>query len=92
MLRKSFLDLFTPFKYPLVAVIRLTGVIAHGIAFGKRLSDESLAPIIERSFKLKPTAIALIINSPGVRHIQADHHDIYNNMNNISDIYMCVYT
>ncbi len=51
-------------KVPKVAVIRLSGVIASG-ARG-RLSDESLAPVIERAFRRgKPVAVALAINSPG---------------------------
>lgn len=49
---------------PTVSVVRLSGTIASG-ARG-RLSDESLAPILERAFrKGRPVAVALQINSPG---------------------------
>lgn len=50
---------------PTVAVIRLNGAIAAGVR-GGTLNDAGLAPLIERAFrKGKPTAIALVINSPG---------------------------
>ncbi|MEM9475972.1 MAG: S49 family peptidase [Pseudomonadota bacterium] len=58
---------YLPFvkKEPLVAVIRLQGVIASG-ARGTALNDTGLAPLIERAFrKGKPAAVALVINSPG---------------------------
>ena len=49
---------------PKVAVLRLSGVIASG-ARG-RLSDQALAPLIERAFRRgRPAAVALILNSPG---------------------------
>jgi serine protease SohB len=49
---------------PRVAVIRLSGTIASG-ARG-RLSDEALAPVIERAFRRgRPAAVALLLNSPG---------------------------
>ena len=57
---------FLPFikKDPVVPVIRLQGTIAAG-ARGA-LSDQSLAPLIERAFgRGKPVAVALSINSPG---------------------------
>ena len=48
-----------------VTVLRLEGVIAAGRG-GRTLSDASLAPLIEASFrKDKPKAVALAINSPG---------------------------
>ena len=56
---------FIPFvaSDPVVAVLRLNGVIAAG---GRGLSDAVLAPAIERAFvKGKPSAVALSINSPG---------------------------
>ena len=50
---------------PLVAVIRLQGMIASG-GRGAALNDAGLAPLIERAFaKGKPRAVALQINSPG---------------------------
>lgn len=56
-------------KHPLVPVIRLQGTIGSG---GRALSDRALAPIIERAFcKGKPTAVALLINSPGGAPVQS---------------------
>ena len=58
---------FVPFiaKDPLVSVITLSGVIAASNR-GGTLSDAALAPAIERAFaKGKPTAVALVLNSPG---------------------------
>jgi len=58
---------FIPFlkSGPLVAVIRLQGMIASG-GRGAALNDVGMAPLIERAFrKGKPSAIALVINSPG---------------------------
>lgn len=55
---------------PVVAVIRLQGVIASGARGG--LSDQSLAPVIEKAFaKGKPAAVALQINSPGGSPVQS---------------------
>ena len=55
---------FIPFlKHdPVVPVIRLVGVIGTG---GRALSDAALAPVIEKVFRGKPAAVALVINSPG---------------------------
>lgn len=47
---------------PLVPVIRLQGAIGTG---RNALSDAGLAPVIERAFRMKPAAVALVINSPG---------------------------
>jgi len=58
---------FIPFlnSTPLVAVIRLSGVISTG-GRGQSLNDADLAGMIEKAFrKGKPKAVALIINSPG---------------------------
>jgi len=49
-------------KPALVPVLRLQGSIS---ASGRGLSDAGLAPLIERAFKSKPAAVALVINSPG---------------------------
>jgi serine protease SohB len=57
-------------KHPRVAVIRLAGSIAAGTRGS--LSDEALAPLIERAFrKGKPKAVALILNSPGGSPVQS---------------------
>ena len=48
---------------PVVAVIRLSGMIAAG---ARGLNDAGTAPVIERAFSRgKPKAVALAINSPG---------------------------
>jgi serine protease SohB len=62
---------FIPFvKTPArVAVIRLSGAIGTGRL---PLNDEALGPVIERAFKRgKPTAVALLINSPGGSPVQS---------------------
>ncbi len=62
---------FVPFmkSTPLVAVIRLSGVISTGRG---GLNDQTLAPLIERAFaKGKPKAVALVINSPGGSPVQS---------------------
>jgi len=66
--RKNWLPL--PKRGPLVAVIRLSGQIGAG---GRsQLSDEALAPVIEKAFRRgKPAAVALIINSPGGSPVQS---------------------
>lgn len=64
---------FIPFveNDPLVAVIRLTGIIASG-SRGGVLNDTAVAPLIERAFKRgKPRAVALQINSPGGSPVQS---------------------
>lgn len=55
---------------PVVAVIRLSGVIAAGRRGS--LSDAALAPLLERAFRRgKPDAVALVINSPGGSPVQS---------------------
>ncbi|EEW24632.1 S49 family peptidase [Rhodobacter ferrooxidans] len=57
---------------PWVAVIRLSGAIGAGGRTGAGLSDEALAPVIERAFSRgKPKAVALVINSPGGSAVQS---------------------
>ena len=66
------MDIRLPFvsRGPLVAVIRLSGAIGAG---GRMpLSDEAMAPVIEKAFrKGKPAALALVINSPGGSPVQS---------------------
>ena len=61
---------FIPFmkKDPVVPVIRLSGSIGTGRA---GLSDAGLARVIEKAFKMKPVALALVINSPGGSPVQS---------------------
>lgn len=63
---------FVPFMKSdsVVSVLRLSGMIASGTRGS--LSDQSLAPLLERAFtKGKPAAVALIINSPGGSPVQS---------------------
>lgn len=56
-------------KPALVPVIRLQGAIGSG---ARSLSDQALAPVIERAFSRgKPAAVALVINSPGGSAVQS---------------------
>ncbi len=61
---------FIPFlkRPPAVAVIRLSGVIGGGRT---ALNDAGLAPVIEKAFKMKPVAVALVVNSPGGSPVQS---------------------
>lgn len=54
---------------PRVAVLRLAGLIAQSPR--GRLSDEALAPVVERAFRRKPAAVALVLNSPGGSPVQS---------------------
>ncbi len=55
---------------PLVSVVRLSGAI--GMAGRRSLSDQSLAPLLEKAFKRgKPDMVALEINSPGGSPVQS---------------------
>jgi signal peptide peptidase SppA len=61
---------FIPFlpKPAFVPVIRLAGTIGTG---ARSLNDEALAPLIDRAFKAKPAAVALLVNSPGGSAVQS---------------------
>jgi serine protease SohB len=61
---------FIPFlpKPAFVPVIRLAGTIGTG---ARSLNDEALAPLIDRAFKGKPAAVALLVNSPGGSAVQS---------------------
>ena len=53
---------------PLVPVIRLSGIISTG---SRGVNDAALAPLIEKAFRMKPAAVALVINSPGGSPVQS---------------------
>lgn len=55
-------------KRPFVSVVRLEGAIGMG---RRGLSDVSTAGMIERAFRGKPKAVALVINSPGGSPVQS---------------------
>lgn len=61
---------FIPFlpKPAVVPVIRLAGTIGTGT---RSISDEALAPLIEKAFRTKPVAVALQVNSPGGSAVQS---------------------
>jgi signal peptide peptidase SppA len=57
---------------PVVAVLRLDGVIGRGTRFGSTLSLASLTQRIERAFSLHHAkAVALVVNSPGGSPVQS---------------------
>lgn len=57
-------------RAPRVNLVRMQGMIAAGSR--GRLSDEALAPVIERAFvQGRPQAVALAINSPGGSPVQS---------------------
>ncbi len=55
-------------KPALVPVIRLQGAIS---ASARGLNDAVMAPLIEKAFRSKPAAVALLINSPGGSPVQS---------------------
>lgn len=58
-------------KSPMVAVVRLQGMIAASGSPG-RLNDAALAAVLEAAFRRgKPKAVALVINSPGGSPVQS---------------------
>jgi signal peptide peptidase SppA len=61
---------FIPFlpKPAVVPVIRLSGTIGAGT---RSLNDETLAPLIDKAFRMKPVAVALVVNSPGGSAVQS---------------------
>ncbi len=62
--RLPFLD-----KTPLVSVVRMSGTI--GMSGRASLTDNALAPILEKAFKRgKPSAVAIELNSPGGSPVQ----------------------
>ncbi len=75
----SFSEYLTSIRPPVVAVLRLSGVIAAGaMPLGRRgLNLATYAPAIERAFKMRHLkAVALAVNSPGGSPVQsAPLHD-----------------
>jgi len=72
-------------KKPIVPVIRFEGVIATGSGIGKaRLNAENLESNIKKAFsESKPSAIAIIINSPGGSPVQSSL--IFQRVRNLAD-------
>ena len=59
-------------RAPVVAVLRLAGIVGQVGGFRRGLSLASLAGPIERAFKMRRVqAVALSVNSPGGSPVQA---------------------
>lgn len=59
-------------RRPVVAVVRLSGVIGAVGRTGTGLTDAALSRLLERAFRRKrPVAVALVINSPGGSPVQS---------------------
>jgi signal peptide peptidase SppA len=57
---------------PVVAVVRLSGAIGMSMPFRTGLSMASVAPTLERAFKLpRAKAVAILVNSPGGSPVQS---------------------
>jgi serine protease SohB len=57
---------------PVVAVVRLAGIIGQAGPLRRGLALATLAPVIERAFRMRRlTAVALAVNSPGGSPVQA---------------------
>ena len=70
-----FLANLNPFRRrdPVVAVVRLVGVIGVTGSIRRGLSLQALAPVLQSAFaNRRTTAVALVINSPGGSPVQAD--------------------
>ena len=55
---------------PVVPVVRLHGVIAADQRAG-RLNIQTVAPLLERAFEMRGSAVAIIVNSPGGSPVQS---------------------
>ena len=65
---------FIPFMKsdPVVAVVRMSGVIQASSRGGGGISDATFAPLLEKAFrKGKPKALAIVLNSPGGSPVQS---------------------
>jgi signal peptide peptidase SppA len=59
-------------KHPVVAVVRLSGVIGAIMPFRQGLSIGGVAPALERAFAVRDVkAVALVVNSPGGSAVQS---------------------
>jgi signal peptide peptidase SppA len=55
---------------PVVPVVRLHGVITAEVRPG-RLNIQSVAPLLDRAFRMKGDTVAIIVNSPGGSPVQS---------------------
>lgn len=59
-------------RAPRVNVLRLSGIIAAQSRGSSGISDQALAPLVDKAFsKGRPAAVALVINSPGGSPVQS---------------------
>jgi len=56
---------------PVVAVVRLRGVIAAGGLAGRGISLAAFEPVLKKAFSRRVKAVALLINSPGGSPVQS---------------------
>ncbi|HKH34362.1 MAG TPA: S49 family peptidase [Beijerinckiaceae bacterium] len=69
---------------PVVAVVRLSGVIGAVMPFKQGLSISSLATALERAFAVRDVkAVALVVNSPGGSAVQS--HLIFSRVRALAD-------
>ena len=55
---------------PVIPVVRLHGVITAEVRPG-RLNIQSVAPLLDRAFRMKASTVAIIVNSPGGSAVQS---------------------
>lgn len=55
---------------PVIPVVRLHGVITAEVRPG-RLNIQSVAPLLDRAFRMKADTVAIIVNSPGGSPVQS---------------------
>src|SRR5215207_2577460 len=71
-------------SHPVVAVVRLSGVIGAILPFKQGLSISSLATALERAFAVRDVkAVALVVNSPGGSAVQS--HLIFSRVRALAD-------
>jgi signal peptide peptidase SppA len=59
-------------RHPVVAVLRLSGIIGGVMPFKQGLSIAGVAPALERAFAVRDVkAVALVVNSPGGSAVQS---------------------
>jgi serine protease SohB len=69
--------------WPVVPVVRLTGIIGFSTPLRPGLSLAGLAPTLERAFKMPAAAVALAINSPGGSPVQS--HLIFRRIRDLAE-------
>lgn len=62
---------FMPKPGPAIPLVRMEGAIGMGGRFAKGLSLETVARPLDKAFAMKAPAVAIAVNSPGGRPVQA---------------------